>query len=77
MDIKIGQVWRDRDKRSMSGNRHVLVIGLTERAGKPSARVADCYKSETGWRRTSERYFEYSVRCDRLPKAFTFVQETP
>ena len=26
--INVDQVWRDRDKRSMNGNRHVKVLGI-------------------------------------------------
>lgn len=73
----VGQVWRDRDKRSLNGNRHVMVIALVEHRGKPSVRVADCYKTETGWRKHSEQYFQYHVRVDRLPKAFVFVAQEP
>ena len=48
MIVRVGQVWRDRDKRSLSGRRHCIVTALVEKHGQPAAKMASCRPDGTG-----------------------------
>jgi hypothetical protein len=67
--ITAGQIWRDRDKRSLSGNRLVKVT-RTERDGD---RVSVYYVDCTSYGRIFDR--EYRSRYDRFPRAFSLVRD--
>ncbi len=43
LEVKVGQVWRDCDKRMR--NRHVRVVGLSTKHGEAAAEVLPCRAS--------------------------------
>ena len=67
-DIQIGQVYRDKDKRMLSGNRYLVVMCL----GIPPAKVelAQCRKD--GSRFDSER--RYKISRKNLRTRFELVK---
>lgn len=53
--IRPGQIWRDRDKRALSGNRHIRIyqVGHTKRQRGPNATDVDAAMCESVFRPSS------------------------
>ncbi len=43
------QIWRDKDKRSSSGNRHVRLGCVRSKNGKPAFQAFRCYLDGGKW----------------------------
>jgi hypothetical protein len=70
-DVHAGQVWRDRDKRMLSGNRRVKV-DLVRRDGD---KVTVIYRPVVGENNCVFPGFgPYRSRYDRFQRAFDLVQ---
>jgi hypothetical protein len=66
-DVRPGQLWRDRDRRMMSGNRKVRVV-KTERDGE---RVSVYYREDYGTGMVSR---EFRSAYDRFQRSFDLIQ---
>lgn len=69
-DVRPGQIWLDRDKRSYGGHRRVIVT-KTARAGE---KVTVTYQQVTG---LDNRQWpgEFTSRYDRFQRAFDLVRD--
>ena len=65
-DVKVGQVWRDRDPRMRSGSRFVRVESV--------AGVFAYYRT-TGWPMGRLASSLYRSRVDRFQRAFELVED--
>ena len=70
--IAIGQIYRDRDKRALSGNRHVIIEALIEKNGLPAARC----RSFSITNRAVNRAPAVTISSTNLRRRFILVEDT-
>jgi len=66
-DVRLGQTWRDRDKRMASGNRRVRVVGIAGAGGDATVgyQIVDARNLSLGRC--------YRSRYDRFQRAFELI----
>lgn len=73
-DIPVGSVWRDRDKRMSSGNRHVRIFAGAVKDGEPAALCVRVYRLPGGAWHVSQTA-KVCIKERVLRKRFVQVEE--